>query len=113
MIVFQILSALFCLFALTRVIIKHRAHEIKTIEMIMWVLFWLGAIVVFLVPDSTAKLARLFGIGRGVDLVVYISLTVLFYIVFRLIARLDKVESNLTKITRNIALEKKSTDKKD
>jgi hypothetical protein len=49
-------------------------------------------------------------VGRGVDLVIYISVLILFYLIFRTLVRLDKIEKDITKIVREVAL--KDQDKK-
>lgn len=108
---FQIFVTLFCLFALNRVVIRYRTHSISGREIIIWFIFWVSVIFVVLVPSSTAQLAKFFGIGRGVDLAMYLSLMFLFYIVFRLVVRLEKIEHQLTKIVRKIALEQCVTEK--
>lgn len=104
MLAIQIILLVFFLFAWSRVFKKYRSSEIKLKELIIWSVFWLIAGVVVLVPNSTNTIAGFVGIGRGADLVVYISLALLFYILFRIFYRLEKIEKNITKITRELAL---------
>ena len=73
-------------------------NKIKLKELIIWSVFWLIAGVVVIVPNSTNTIAGVVGIGRGADLVVYISLALLFYILFRIFYRLEKIEKNITKL---------------
>lgn len=72
-----------------------------------WILFWLLTIVVVLWPSSTEFAAEYLGIGRGADLVVYISLALMFYILLRLHIKLEMMNRDLTKIVRKDSLEKK------
>ncbi len=50
------------------------------------------------------NLARLFGVGRGVDLVIYISIPILFYLLFLLYLRVEELNRKLTKIVREDAV---------
>jgi len=58
-------------------------------------------------PDTASYFAKLLGIGRGVDLAIYLALIVLFYLQFRLMVRLEKNNREITKLTREKALEDK------
>ena len=55
-------------------------------------------------PDLTSSLAKLFGVGRGADVVVYLALVGLFFMVFRLMVKIEKLEREITKVVRNKAL---------
>jgi len=104
---FQLFLSFCALFAFTRVISKFKAGEIKRNEAILWSVFWLASAIVAMIPNITAKIAELVGVGRGVDAMMYLSLLFLFYFMFRIAARIEKIEKNLTKIVRHIALKDK------
>lgn len=104
MITIQLLALLFVLFALWRVIAKFRRRELKITEFLMWLVFWLAVAVAFLTPESLTRIANLMGIGRGADLVLYVAVVVVFYLMFRIFIRLEKMERHLTKIVRRDAL---------
>ena len=92
------------LFAVTRVIQKYRQRGIQLLEFSIWLLVWAGAIFIILFPDATNFLAALLGIWRGADLVLYTSLLVIFYLVFRIHLALDRVEQEITAIVQAMAL---------
>lgn len=92
------------LFAVTRVIQKYRQRAIHLLEFLTWMLVWAGATFVIVFPDSTNFVAALLGIWRGADLVLYTSLLVLFYLIFRIHLALDRVEQEITAIVQGIAL---------
>src|SRR3990167_2810362 len=100
----QILSSIFVLFALWRVIEKFRRYELRPGEFIIWLVFWLCLGVAFFVPQQLTKLANLVGIGRGADLVLYLAVVVVFYLMFRIFARLEKMERGITKVVRASSL---------
>lgn len=107
MLIIQVILILFFLFAWSRVFKKYRSGEIKFKELSVWTIFWLVAGVVVVIPNSTTAVAKIVGIGRGADLVVYISLAIIFYILFRVFNRLENIEKNITKIARELALKEK------
>lgn len=111
MLAIQIILLVFFLFVWSGVLKKYRLDEIGLKELIIWSVFWLVAGVVVIMPNSTSTIAKVVGIGRGSDLVVYTSLVLLFYILFRILYRIEKIEKNITKITRELAL--KDSDKKE
>ena len=105
MLVIQILIALFALFAIARAVAQYKEGRVPRTWFAFWVLFWLSAAVVTALPWTTEVLARLVGVGRGVDAIMYLSLVVLFYLVFRLFVKVEDVERQITKLVRKIALE--------
>jgi len=113
--IIQYLLLLIFVFALWRVIAKKRKGDISTKEWLWWSLFWLTGIIATLLPKTTDMLAGKLGLasGRGVDLVVYISIPILFYVCFRLLSKIDHLEQNLTKLVRSIALSEKKEDKQN
>ncbi len=107
----QILAILFVLFALWRVTAKYHRQELRPLEFFMWFVFWLAVGVAFLSPASLTKLANLLGIGRGADLVLYVAVVVVFYLMFRIFVRLEKMEKDITKIIRHQAIHQIKQDK--
>ncbi len=105
MLIIQILLIVFFLFALIKVIGRWRTGDLTKAGLVWWSLFWVVAAVVVLLPNSTAYLAKLVGIGRGADLVVYVSLAGIFFIIFRLMMKIELLNKDITKLTRKIALE--------
>ena len=106
MLIIQILLTAFFLFAVYRVILRYTQKDLHLSALIGWLIFWLAGIVVVVFPDTTFYFAKLVGIGRGADLVVYIAIALLFYIIFRLMVRIERLEKNLTKVVRTDAIKK-------
>ncbi|MBI5221393.1 MAG: DUF2304 domain-containing protein [Candidatus Magasanikbacteria bacterium] len=104
----QFFLILFFLFALLKVTARFRGGEIKFLNALVWVLFWLLASTVVLIPGLAIWLAKFLGVGRGVDAVIYLAIAVLFFLVFRLLVRLEKLEKNLTRLVRQDALSDKN-----
>src|SRR3989339_2228604 len=103
MFLIQILLVVFFLFALSKVIGRFRVGDLGLAGVVGWVLFWVAAMVVALLPNSTARLAEFVGIGRGADLVVYVALAGIFFIIFKLIVKIEILNREITKLTRKIS----------
>mgnify|MGYP001561203442 CR=1 FL=1 len=60
---------------------------------------------VALSPQTTDVIAKLVGVGRGADFIIYLSLIALFYLMFRLFGKIEDVEREITKLVRKLAIE--------
>ncbi len=94
-----------------RLIIQLKRQRISGGEFAGWIIIWLAAAVVILFPDITSFLAIKVGVTRGVDLVIYVSVVLVFYLLFKLLMRIEKIERDITELCRRIALGDK--EKKD
>lgn len=101
---FQILFSLFALFAIISVYSKKRSGLLSIGAVIFWTLFWLLAVVFVWLPNALTIVANTFGIGRGTDLVLYVALAVIFYILFRLNVKLELMNRDITKVVRDKTL---------
>ena len=63
------------------------------------------AIVLVLVPDMSASLAKVFGVGRGMDLVFYFSFAGLGFVLLHLAGRIADLETKLTDLCRRVAID--------
>ena len=69
-----------------------------------WALLWIAAAIAIAKPELTATIARAMGIGRGTDLVLYFAILFMIFGFFAVYVRLRRVESDLTKIVRELAI---------
>lgn len=102
----QILLSLFIVFALIKVAGRYRAKEVSILSLFFWLIFWLAVAVVVWQPNLATEVANRVGVGRGSDLVLYVSVAVIFYLIFRITVRLERMERNITKVVREISLKK-------
>lgn len=86
------------------VIVRYRQRRISTRSLLLWFPLWSVAAFVILFPDTTVEVAQLLGIGRGTDLVLYLSVIFIFYLLFRMIVRFERIDREITLIVRNLAL---------
>ena len=100
----QILVTIFIAFILFKLFVQKQKNKISLLSFFIWAFLWFIVLVVFWLPDSTTYLAAWLGIGRGADLVVYVSILVIFYMLFRIFVRISKIESEITKAVREEAI---------
>lgn len=104
----QFFLILFFFFAIFKVALRFKDREIKLLNALGWIGFWSAAIVVVLRPELAVWLAKFLGVGRGVDAVIYFAIAGLFFLIFRVWIRIEKIEKNLTRLVRQNALEDKN-----
>lgn len=100
----QILIVLFIVYVVYRLVVKLNKRELTMQVFILWLIFWLIVGFAVVIPDSLSYIASKVGVGRGVDVAVYIAVLTLFYIVFRIFIRLEKMEKNISEIVRKISI---------
>ncbi len=90
--------------AMVVVILRYRQRRIGAIGFLLWLLLWAAASVTVLFPGGTIAMAHFLGIGRGADLVMYLGLILIFYLLFRVYVRLEKIDREMTQLVRATAL---------
>src|SRR3989344_1792260 len=98
--ILQAIVLLFVLFAASRAFLRLKDKQISVSQFIFWMIVWKGISIVLFILDMTTVLANFFGIGRGLDFVVYLCIILLFYLIFRLYVQLDFMEQQVTKLVR-------------
>ena len=108
----QIVGAVFALFALSRVLLQLKRRSMTLNEGLFWMFVWISVIVFLIFPEFFGYVADILGVGRGVDALMYISIVVLFYLIYRLYAKVDTLERQITYIVREIAIRDRYEPKK-
>jgi len=109
----QIVIISFALYALSKAFVRYKKEQLSLRELLIWGTFWTIVSIVVLLPNITNHVAAIFGVGRGADFVVYISLLGLFYITFRVYSRLYRLERDVTRLVQEIAFLKQEQKKKN
>jgi len=104
MLLIQIFILAFVAFALWRTVGRFRAGELKRSALALWLLFWLALATVTALPQSASWFASVVGVGRGVDAAVYLAIIVLYYLMFRIFLRLEKIDHDITLVVREMGL---------
>ena len=102
----QSLLLAFVLAALAKVLHSYKQRRMAPLDFLFWGLVWIGTASMIIFPDATSFLAHFLGIGRGADLIMYLSLLISSYLIFRLHLALARLEQAITELVRAIALER-------
>ncbi|MBI4359718.1 MAG: DUF2304 domain-containing protein [Candidatus Jacksonbacteria bacterium] len=99
----QVILLIIIAFIILKTFQKYYRRMITAREFFLWTIFWgcAGLLVVF--PNATQRVANFVGIGRGVDLVIYLALLMLFSALFYLLVKVETIERAITKIVREMA----------
>src|SRR3990167_218391 len=100
----QILLSIFLLFAVSRVFLRFRGGSLSPLGFIFWTLLFSSAIVAVIFPSLTSDVARVLGVGRGADAILYTSVVILFYLVFRLYIYIKDLRQEITNLVSKLAL---------
>lgn len=104
----QIIALIIILFFLSRLFWQKRKKQINAGEFIFWLVFWISAAVAVVSLKWIDKLVAGLGFsGSGIEVLFYIAVIILFYLIFRLRLKIEKMEKNITKVIREIALTRK------
>lgn len=100
----QLLLITFLVFAISRVYLRGREGTLSAGEFMFWGGLFSLAVVGVIDPHFTGYVAKQLGIGRGADVVIYFSLVLLFYLIFRTNVMIENLRHEITKLVREIAL---------
>ena len=76
-------------------------------------LLLIGVAVLFVVlPELTNRIAHYLGVGRGADLVFYISIIIFWFVILKLYARIRKLEQIITNVIRKDAIDNADQNKR-
>jgi small membrane protein len=101
----QIIVSIFLILIIIKTLNRYQKKDLSLKETLAWLIVWVGTGIIFWFPQYTTKIANILGIGRGADLITYSSIIILAYLIFRIFIHLDKIEKNITKLTRKDTLD--------
>ena len=104
----QIIALIIIAFFVIRLFLRKQKKQISANEFLFWFIFWsLSGLAVIFLRRIDKLVAELGFSGSGIEVLLYLAVAVLFYFIFRLRLRLEKVEKNITRLVREISLNKK------
>lgn len=100
----QLILSVLIIFIIIKTLISFNKKQITRLFFILWNFFWLIVLYFIFYPGFLVGLAKRLGVGRGVDLAIYVSVICLFYLIYKLFIKIEKIEKQITKIVREIAI---------
>ena len=99
----QVLLAAFALGMIVLTWLKSRHARLRPLAFLLWLLVWGVALIVVLFPAMTSIVARYLGMGRGVDLVLYVGMLYVYFLIFTIQEKIGRIERDLSTIVRELA----------
>lgn len=100
----QILVAIIVLFAISRAVLRLKDRKISLAAFIFWSVIWTAVLIIAFIPGSAVLITDTLGVNSGIDFVVYLSIIILFYLIFRAYVQLGTFSQQITKLTRELAI---------
>lgn len=91
---------------ITLLFIYHRLRNKKTTPatFALWIIAWIVILFFAFKPNVSDPLAGLFGIGRGIDLLLIGGLLLSLYMNFRLYIKFDDLNQQINELVRALAI---------
>ena len=101
-----VLGIIIGLAMLIKVFDNYYKRDMSLNAFIFWSVIWLGLITISLIPGITTNIANFIGFDRGVDVVIYASIILLFYLHYKTYQKNMALEREITKLVRIMAKKK-------
>ena len=102
----QILAVMIIGYFIARLFWQKRKNAITANEFAFWLIFWFLSILAIVFLRSLDLLTSKLGFtASGIDVLLYLGVAFLFYLMFRIRLRLEKTEKNITMIIRALSLD--------
>lgn len=102
----QAIAAIFTIFALSRAYLRFKEKKLSSFAFIFWMAVWISGVIMVFNPAITNTIAFYLGIGRGVDVIMYFSIAIIFYLIFRIYIKIEDTQKQITELVRLISLKK-------
>lgn len=99
----KILTLIFVFFALSRAILRFKDRSIKVTELALWIIVWTAMFVLVFFPELSSQIATDLGMQRGADTAFFVSIILLFYLVFRMYVKIDTLDKHITDLTIEVS----------
>ena len=101
---YQIVLLLFAIGTIAFAYHRLRSKKSTPAAFVLWIVVWIFVLLFVFKPDFSVPLANLFGIGRGIDLLLMIGLLISLYLGFRLYIKFDDMNQQINDLVRELAI---------
>lgn len=109
MLLYSILFPIISIIAIVWFLFRYLKEKNSLITTVLWTIFWVLVSLFAIFPDFSNSFARFFGITRGLDFIIIIVFAVMVYTIFRLYNKIDRLEDDVNKIVKEVALSNEIT----
>ncbi len=102
----QIIILLLVGILMIKLLLDLMGNKISNRKFVSWSFIWLSLGIIVIFPGIVFFFAELIGIERARDLSIYISIIILFYLLFKIGTKIEKIDQEITQLVKKLALEK-------
>ena len=106
--ILEIIVSVLVLAVLIKLVIDLKKGKITLNKFYLWALAWVALAAIVFFPGIVFFLAGIIGIERARDLPIYAAIIILFYILFKISIRIERIEQEITTLVKRLALDKKA-----
>lgn len=107
----QIIAIIIILFFVVRLFLLKKNKKIAGGEFIFWLAFWILAAASVLFLKSLDRFVAGLGFSASaINILVYVAVIILFYMNFRLRLKVEKMDKDITKLIRALALDENKSE---
>jgi len=107
----QIIALIFALIMIYFAYLHYRRGEINGMEMLFWLISWIGAMLIVIFPEVFRVFARTIFVSRAFDLAVLGGFILIIPIIYIAYIRSKRIEKKLEQLIRETALKDVKDDK--
>ncbi len=101
----QVIAIIILLFFIVKLGREWKKKSISLNELVFWLVFWLiGVLIIAFIKPIDQIVMNLGFSSSGINLVFYLAVLFLFYLIFRMRIRMVKLEKDITDLSRKITL---------
>ena len=109
MLIYSVIFPIISLVAIVLFFSRFRRGKNSFTSFLVWTIMWIFVILFSIFPNASLIFARAFGITRGLDFIIIVSLLLMFYMGVKLYYKLERLEDNMNKIVKEVALNNEIT----
>lgn len=109
MLIYSIIFPILAIIAIGVLFLRLRSGKTSLSSFILWCILLIFVIIFSVIPEFSLIFARAFGITRGLDFLIIAALVMLFYLGVKLYYKLDKIQDDVNKIVKEVALNNEIT----
>jgi len=103
----QLLAIIIIVSFLVRLFKQKKKNQITPNEFFIWLIFWLIALIAIIFLKQIDTLVADLGFsGTGINILVYLAVLALIYLVFRMRLNIAKMEKNISELNQALTLKK-------
>lgn len=104
--IYQWLVPVISIYFIIRTFNNYKTGKYSLRNTFIWILFWLSIMLLALLPDTIPNsIAKGLGFKDHINALIFVSLGILFIMVFYLSTAVSRIEDKLTNLVRQLALE--------